>query len=93
MPQIRQKLLLLYLHGSDLNTPVIGWTLYDGTGKDVVVEPVDANPPYPNAVAAMRDGWRVIQMPVLHDPPPGAEWETGYLKFEVILEKLETIDG
>jgi len=93
MAKIRQKIMILYLGNSELTSPTIGWTIYDGTTDEVTIEPVDADPPYPNALAAMRDGWRVIQLPELRPPAPGAEYETAYLKFEVVLEKLETIDG
>ena len=29
----RQKILILYLASSALDTPVVAWSLYDGTGK------------------------------------------------------------
>ena len=44
-------------------------------------------------VAAMRDGWRVIQFPQQFPAYPGTEYTTSFLKFEYILEKLEATDG
>ena len=32
MSQLRQKILILYLANSALDSEVKGWTLYDGTG-------------------------------------------------------------
>ena len=32
-PQLRQQLLVLYLGTSALDSDVIGWTRYDGTGR------------------------------------------------------------
>ena len=94
MSQMRQKLLFLYLANSELTAGTIAWVLYDGTSDtNPPIEPVDAEPPYPNALAAMRDGWRVIQLPELRPPYPGREYETSYLKFEVVLEKLEPRHG
>ena len=42
---------------------------------------------------AMKDGWRVIQFPQQFPAYPGMEYQTAYLKFEYILERLEEIDG
>jgi hypothetical protein len=36
----------------------------------------------------MRDGWRVIQLPVLQTVDPGALRQLGYLRFETVLEQL-----
>ena len=45
-------------------------------------------PPYPSVLAAMRDGWRVIQMPPCAPAVPGAEHDTAFLQYEFVLEKL-----
>jgi hypothetical protein len=39
-------------------------------------------------LAAMRDGWRVIQLPALSPAAPGTEHATAFLKYEFVLEKL-----
>ena len=87
---LRQKLLFLYLANSDLHAGVIGWSTFDGTSTDPP-EMDDPDPPYASAVAAMRDGWRVIQVSKLAAPPAGREFDVDYLKHEVILEKLEEV--
>ena len=75
---MRQKLLMLYAHSPDLKSQVVAWSLYDGTGGDV---------------AAMCDGWRVIQFPQQYPAYPGMEYNTSYLRYEYILERLEDSDG
>ncbi len=96
MPEIqqRQKLLFLYLGNSSLESEVIAWSLYDGS-TDEVFEAVgeNADPPYTSVLDAMRDGWRVIQVPFLKTPQVGREYENDYLDFEFVLEKMEAING
>lgn len=85
----RQKLLILYSADSSLTSRVIGWSLYDGTGQydfEASGEPVP--PLYPSVLGAMRDGWRVIQLPVLQAVDPGAAQQLSYLRFETVLEQM-----
>lgn len=86
---LRQKLLVLYLHSPDLASSVVAWSTYDGTGREAHTSGDAEEPPYPSVVAAMRDGWRVIQFPQQHPAFPGMEYHTAYLRYEYILEKLE----
>jgi len=88
----RQKLLYLYLRNSPPDSQTIGWSIYDGTDKEKPTTDVDAEAPYNSALEAMRDGWRVIQVPVLTPHFPGQEYNTDYLRFEYILEKFEECD-
>ncbi len=89
MTEYRQKLLVLYLANSTPNAAVIGWSEYDGS-TDQVFEACGEKPaPYRSALEAMRDGWRIIQFPVLNNPSIGREFDNGYLEFEFILEKWE----
>ena len=92
--QLRQKLLFLYLGNSSLESEVVGWSYYDGT-TDEMFEAAgeDAEPPYNSVVDAMRDGWRVIQVPFIKAPQVGREYENDYLDFEFVLEKMEVVDG
>ena len=89
---LRQKLLVLYLGNSNLESAVTGWSFYDGTGKEKYTASGNAVPPYPNGLAALLDGWRVIVYPPLRPPYPGQEYELSYLPFEFVFEKLEEID-
>jgi hypothetical protein len=85
----RQKLLILYCENSSLTSGVIGWSLYDGTGAYEFDASDDDDAPYTSVLSAMRDGWRVIQLPSLPAVAPGPEQQPSYLRFEVVLERLE----
>jgi hypothetical protein len=89
----RQQLLLLYTSSSSPDSPVGAWSLFDGTGRAATMAGDGAAPPYPSVLAAMRDGWRVIQLPQLQAAPPGTEHETAFLKYEFVLEKLVEVNG
>ena len=100
---MKQKILVLYLHNPDLNSRVVAWSLYDGTGAQPDVPEKDnrygaptgsaADPPYESVVDAMRDGWRVVQFPQQFPAYPGMGYSTSFLKYEYVLEKLEDADG
>jgi hypothetical protein len=90
---LRQKLLVIYAHSPDLNSRTVAWSLFDGTQDRQPFTAAEDDPPYASVVAAMRDGWRVIQFPQQFPAYPGTEYTTSFLKFEYILEKLEEIDG
>ena len=93
VPQLRQKILVLYLHTPDLNSHVVAWSIYDGTGKQRHTTGDSVQPPYSSVLDAMKDGWRVVQFPQQFPAYPGMEYQTAYLRFEYILERLEEIDG
>ena len=86
---MRQKLLVLYAHSPDLNSRTVAWSMYDGTGREQHTTGDSEEPPYESVVAAMLDGWRVIQFPQQYPAYPGMEYNTSYLRYEYILEKLE----
>jgi hypothetical protein len=88
---LRQRLLVLYAATSSPESDVGGWSTFDGTGRQSHMAGDADKPPYPSVVAAMRDGWRVIQFPPLAAAAPGAEHDTAFLKYEFVLEKLEQI--
>ncbi|MBX3084305.1 MAG: hypothetical protein KF716_21900 [Anaerolineae bacterium] len=93
MGERRQKLLILYLASSALDSPVRGWSSYDGTGKEAHTTGDSQTMPYKTGVEALRDGWRCIQFPQLIPPYPGLEYSTSFQKNEFIFEKLEDVDG
>jgi len=84
--------LILWLHTPDLNSAVGAWAIYDGTGRESHTTADNEEPPYHSVVDAMKDGWRVMQLPQQFPAYPGMEYNTSYLKFEYILEKMEEID-
>jgi len=52
----RQKVLVLYLANSALDSPVVGWAQYDGTGETLHMAGDADQPPYRTGLAALRDG-------------------------------------
>ena len=90
---MRQKLLVLYCHTPDLKSTVGAWAIYDGTGKEHHTTGDSDTPPYKSVLAAMEDGWRVIQFPGTFPAYPGMELSTSYLRWEYILEQIVTTEG
>ena len=93
MPNLRQKVMVLYLSDSALDSDVKGWSMYDGTGRDHHTTGDSDTPPYATGLDALLDGWRVIQFPQLIPPYPGMEYTTSFQMYEFIFEKLEEING
>jgi len=84
----RQRVLILYLSSSALDSKVIGWALHDGNNPDAHGPGDSDEPPYRTGVDALADGWRLIQASPLRAAPPGAEFDTDYLKYEFFFEQL-----
>ena len=85
MSKLRQQILILHLQNSDLASRTIAWALYDGAiaASEQQMQAGDSQtPPYASVLAAMRDGWNVLQLPVLPTYVPGHEHETGHLPYE-----------
>ncbi|MEO3754548.1 hypothetical protein [Streptomyces sp. B6B3] len=87
---VRQQVLVLYLGTSALDSEVIGWACYDGTGRTARTTGDGEEPPYPTGLAALRDGWRLIQASQLIPPYPGHEYDVSFLKHEFLFEQLVT---
>jgi hypothetical protein len=88
----KQKILVLYLANSALDSHTVAWAVYDGSGREKNPPEVDAPAPYPSVLAAMEDGWRVVQFPVMRRDEAGTEYKTDYLLHEFFLEKLEEVE-
>jgi hypothetical protein len=93
MANRRQKVLVLYLSNSALDSKVLAWSIYDGTGKEAHTTGNSDVPPYTTGLDALKAGWRVIQFPQMIPPYPGDEYSTSFLKHEFIFEQLEDVDG
>ncbi len=89
MATIRQQVLTLYLATSALDSRVLGWSMYDGTGDQAHTTGDSDTPPYETGLDALRDGWRLLQLPVLIPPYPGEEYSTSFMKYGFVFEKLE----
>ena len=88
---LRQQVLTLYLQNSALDSRVVGWSIYDGTGRDAHTTGDSVEVPYETGLDALRDGWRLIQQPVLIPPYPGEEYTTSFMKYGFLFEKLEDV--
>ncbi|MFJ4879040.1 hypothetical protein ACIP93_28100 [Streptomyces sp. NPDC088745] len=87
-PVLRQRVLVLYLSTSALDSPVVGWSHYDGTGRTFPTTGDSDEPPYESGVAALLDGWRLIQAAQLIPPGPGSEYGVSFLKHEFFFEQI-----
>jgi len=82
----RQQVLYLWLAEGAIDTETVGWAFHDGTqGKGPVLPATE--PPYQTGLAAMEDGWFLIQSPAPYPLVPGAEHEVSYLANEFIFER------
>ena len=82
----RQQILYLWLAEGALDTSTIGWAFFDGaSGKGDALPAVE--PPYRNGVAALEDGWFMLQSPAPYALQPGAEHGTSYLPNEFVFER------
>ena len=86
----RQQILILHLGNPDLDSNTIAWALYDGAvpAEKMQMQSGDqAEPPYRSVLAAMRDGWFVMQISTLPYFVRGQEHECGHLPYEYVLER------
>ena len=84
-------MLVLYLANSALDSPVVGWAVYDGTGETRRMAGDADAPPYATGLAALLDGWRLFQASQLLPHPRGEEFDLAYLKYEFFFEQLVEI--
>ncbi|MCU1364960.1 MAG: hypothetical protein JWL72_3774 [Ilumatobacteraceae bacterium] len=83
---VRQQVLMLWLASPSLEAHVLGWSFFDGTSGTGPQPATD--PPYPTGVAALVDGWRLLQMSPMIPPTSGHEREPSFLKHEFVFERL-----
>jgi hypothetical protein len=88
MPAV-QNILVFYQTSPGLDVAPAAWAKYEaskGTGiKDLVEE---SEPPYKNAMAAMRDGWQVIQMSEFKHRSKEDGYELGPLPYQTVLSQF-----
>lgn len=87
-PTVRQQLMVLYLGTSALDSNVLAWTRYDGTGRSRPTTGDSDEAPYGTGLDALLDGWRLIQMSQMASHPIGHEYDTAYLPYEFLFERL-----
>ena len=83
---LRQQILYLWLAEGALDDKVVAWAFHDGCGGCGPALP-EAEPPYPTGVAALEDGWLLIQSPAPPPLLPGAEHGTSDLPHEFVFER------
>jgi hypothetical protein len=84
----RQQVLILYLATPALDSEVCAWTLYDGTGRSRPTTGDNDVPPYLTGLAALTDGWRLMQISPVVPPVPGHEYDVSTLRHEFMFERL-----
>ncbi|MEM7004118.1 MAG: hypothetical protein AAF529_25265, partial [Pseudomonadota bacterium] len=67
----RQQVLYLWLSEGALDTATVGWAFYDGSNGASATLP-DGQPPYATGVAALEDGWFLMQSPAPYVLHPGS---------------------
>jgi len=95
MSKLRQQILILHLATSSLESNTVAWAVFDGAAsadKRQMQSGDSDEPPYSSVLAAMRDGWNVIQLPVLPTFVTGHEHENGNLPYEYVLERKVDLD-
>ncbi|MDP0400080.1 hypothetical protein [Tsukamurella strandjordii] len=90
-PGVRQQVMVLQLATSALDSPVLGWSRYDGTGRSRPTMGDGDEPPYATGVDALVDGWRLLQASQLIPPARGFEHDTSYLPYEFWLTRLVAV--
>lgn len=85
----RQQVLILHSASTDLLAHTVAWAMYDGAARadHTDMRTGDSSePPYDSVVAAMRDGWHLLQVP---QPAvvPGWEHQAGALPFQFVLAR------
>ncbi len=83
---VRQQILYLWLAEGALDTETVGWAFHDGTSGAGPQLP-EAEPPYPTGLAALQQGWCLIQSPAPYPLHAGAEYEVSYLANEFVFER------
>lgn len=90
MSELRQQILILHLSQPNFEANVVAWALYDGSLPESQMQMQTGDqdaPPYPSLIAAMRDGWFVLQVGALPVYVRGQEHEVGHLPYEYVLER------
>ena len=82
----RQQILYLWLGEGALDTATVGWAFFDGSKGEGPALP-EGQPPYATGLAALEDGWFLMQSPAPYTLQPGAEHGTSYLPNEFVFER------
>ena len=81
---------MLWLASPSLDSRVLGWSWFDGSAG--AGPQLEGDAPYATGLAALVDGWRMLQMSPLIPPTPGHERDTSFLKHEFVFERIVDVD-
>lgn len=88
---VRQQVLQLWTAEAALDTPVVAWAFHDGCeGRGPAL--AEGEPPYATGVAALGDGWFLLQAPSPRSVAAGAEHDAGPLSHEFVFERRVEIE-
>ena len=82
-----QQILILYLFDSALDSKVVSWAFYDGTGKETTWPGYPDEPPYETGLDALKDKWHLIQISPVPTRNPGQEIRLNNFRHEFVFEK------
>jgi len=85
----RQKILVLYLANSALDSPVIAWANYDGTQRCQHMAGDLDDPPFRTGLDAMT----LFQAAQLAPHARGEEYDLAYLKYEFWFEQIVDVEA
>lgn len=89
MSDTRQQVLFLHCADIDLDSAAVAWAFYDGTAPAEALQDrtgAQDQPPYRSVLAALREGWRLLQTP-RPVVVPGRERQTSVIPFEFVLTR------
>ena len=84
-----QDILVFYQTSPALDVSPVAWARYEaskGTGIKELIE--EDRAPYKNAMAAMRDGWQVIQMSEYKHRTETDGYELGPFPYQTVLSRF-----
>ena len=84
-----QDILVFFQTAPALDVRPSAWARYEaskGSGVGDLVE--EDQPPYRNAMAAMRDGWQVIQMSEFKQRTEAEGYELGAFPYQPVLSRF-----
>ncbi len=87
----RQQVLYLWLAEGALDMPVVAWAFHDGAAGSGPGLP-EGDPPYATGLAALEDGWFLLQSPAARALTDDAGHETGPLAHEFVFERRIAIE-
>ena len=88
MPKV-QDILVLYQTSRALDVTPVAWARYEASkGSHIDNVGDEGEPPYHNAMAAMRDGWEVIQMSEYRQRSAADGYESGPFPYQTVLSRF-----